>query len=128
MTPHEILAIHERLDEVMEHISIHDMTGDYDVASGNNMHDALMALREALPERPPTGWMVRVDGEVVYVSDYKGDAEAFAHDQLHYYYMFNAKIEVLPCIDTGEWEERREAGAKPNTSSAEDDGVVWGHA
>jgi hypothetical protein len=127
MTPHEILAIHERLDEVMEHISIHDMTGDYDVAYGNNMHDALLALREALPERPSTGWMVRVNGEVVYVSNREHDAGIVAHDQLRYYSP-DAKIEVLPCIDTGEWEERREPGAKPNTPAAEDDGVVWGHA
>ena len=105
MTPHEILTIHERLDEVMEHISIHDMTGDYDVASGNNMHDALLALREALPERPPTGWMVRVNGEVLYVSNREHDAGVVAHD--YRYYNPEAKIEFLPCIDTGEWEERR---------------------
>jgi hypothetical protein len=126
MTPHEIIAIHERLDEVMEHISIHDMTGDYDVASGNNMHDALMALREALPERPPTGWMVRVNNNVYYVSDYISDAESRAIDVGCI--SPEAKIEVLPCIDTGEWEERREHRAKPNTPSAEDDNVVWGHA
>jgi len=126
MTPHHIISIHERLDEVMEHISIHDMTGDYDVASGSSMYDALISLREALPERPPTGWMVRVDGEVVYVSDYKGDAESRAIDVGCI--SPEAKIEVLPCIDTGEWEERREPGAKPNTPPAEDDNVVWGHA
>ena len=105
MTPHEIIAIHERLDEVMEHISIHDMTGDYDVASGNNMYDSLIALREALPERPPTGWMVRVNNDVYYVSEYKGDAESRAIDVECI--SPDAKIELLPCIDTGEWEERK---------------------
>jgi hypothetical protein len=59
MTPEQILTIHERLDEVMEHISVHDVTGDWDVASGNNMYDALVHLRDALPQRPETGWMVR---------------------------------------------------------------------
>jgi hypothetical protein len=59
------------------------------------------------------------------VSEYKDDAENRAFDVR---IPPDAKIEVLPCIDTGEWEERRESGAKPNTPSAEDDGVVWGHA
>jgi hypothetical protein len=125
MTPEQILTIHERLDEVMGHISIHDMTGDWDVASGNNMYDALEHLRDALPQRPETGWMVRSNGVVIGVYDCQANA---SHAADYFTHTTGKDADVLPCIDTGEWEERREHRAKPNTPSAEDDNVVWGHA
>jgi hypothetical protein len=90
----------------MEYISVHDMTGDWDVASGNNMYDALVHLRDALPQRPETGWMVRSENGFIFgvygcLSDANNAADYFTRTT-------GKDADVLPCIDTGEWEERKQ--------------------